>query len=210
MPSEQRGTTNGRRAPSSLSADDRLTRLRSLVAQLERLPASPKTEWMLAQARARLVDVETGETPQALRPLDVGSPVGAPDRPHRRPPTLLRWSGPDSTLPKRRSHPVSPRRSRPWRPWRPWNRTRAKRPRTRPLPSLLPTSVQRCSASTGCCRSRMALRTISLRTTASPGPGHGGAAYAGDGHPVPSPPQHAVTVWDPTYSSGTNRSRPPD
>lgn|SRR5215208_5750200 len=81
MPSVQRGTTNGRRAPSSLSADDRLTRLRTLVAQLERLPASPKTEWMLAQARARLVDVETGETPQALRPLDVGSPVGAPGPP---------------------------------------------------------------------------------------------------------------------------------
>src|SRR5215208_3922690 len=159
MPSVQRGTTNGRRAPSSLSADDRLTRLRTLVAQLERLPASPKTEWMLAQARARLVDVETGETPQALRPLDVGSPVGAPGPPAQEAADAAQAERPRQHAPK------------------------APEP-LRPLPSLLPTSVQRSSASTGCCRSRMRLRTIPLRTTASRGPGRGGAAYVGDEHPV--------------------------
>src|SRR4051812_35541869 len=61
-------------------ADDRLIRLRALVAELERLPASPKTEWMLAEARARMVDVETGERPRALRPLTGNPPDGDPGR----------------------------------------------------------------------------------------------------------------------------------
>src|SRR3954469_2484164 len=52
---------------SDLKGDaDRLKRLRTLVAKLERLPASTQREWMLTEARARMVDVETGEVPRAF------------------------------------------------------------------------------------------------------------------------------------------------
>jgi hypothetical protein len=63
-------------------ADDRLTRLRALIDRLERLPASPESEWMLREARARMVDVETGERPREMRPLAVDPPDEAPRR-HR-------------------------------------------------------------------------------------------------------------------------------
>jgi hypothetical protein len=53
---------------------DRLERLRMLVAKLERLPASTEQEWMLSEARARMVDVETGEVPRAFRPVDEAPP----------------------------------------------------------------------------------------------------------------------------------------
>jgi hypothetical protein len=66
-----------------VAADDRLTRLRALIAKLERLPASPKAEWMLAEARARMVDVETGERPRALRPLAEEPPPSAAGPPAR-------------------------------------------------------------------------------------------------------------------------------
>jgi hypothetical protein len=62
-----------------LFADDRLTRLRTLVAELERLPASPERAWMIAEARARMVDVETGERPRgALRSLAEHRAAGRP------------------------------------------------------------------------------------------------------------------------------------
>jgi hypothetical protein len=54
--------------------DRRLTRLRTLVDRLERLPASARREWMLAEARARMADVETGDQPRALRTLDEQPP----------------------------------------------------------------------------------------------------------------------------------------
>jgi hypothetical protein len=63
-----------------MSTDDRLTRLRALIARLERLPASPESAWMLGEARARLVDVETGERPRGMRPLAVDPPPVAPRR----------------------------------------------------------------------------------------------------------------------------------
>jgi hypothetical protein len=47
--------------------DRRLTQLRALVARLERLPASPRKEWMLQEARTRMVDVETGDEPRPMR-----------------------------------------------------------------------------------------------------------------------------------------------
>jgi hypothetical protein len=71
-----------------MSTDDRLTRLRTLIARLERLPASPESAWMLGEARARLVDVETGERPRGMRPLAVDPPPVAPRRaaaPRRQP-----------------------------------------------------------------------------------------------------------------------------
>jgi hypothetical protein len=63
--------------------DDRLTRLRALIARLERLPASAETDWMLREARARMVDVETGERPEAMRPL-VEEETPPPQEPRRR------------------------------------------------------------------------------------------------------------------------------
>ncbi len=53
----------------------RLTRLRALVDRLERLPESARREWMLQEARARLVDVETGVEPRPMRTLDQEPPA---------------------------------------------------------------------------------------------------------------------------------------
>jgi hypothetical protein len=52
--------------------------LRELAAQIEQLPASPESEWMLREVRARLVDVDTGVTPRAMRPADPAPTVPAP------------------------------------------------------------------------------------------------------------------------------------
>lgn len=63
-----------------MSIDSRLTRLRALVDRLERLPASTQRQWMLSEARARMVDVETGEAPRAMRPLAEDSLAGSGER----------------------------------------------------------------------------------------------------------------------------------
>ncbi|HET6550478.1 MAG TPA: hypothetical protein VFG79_18580 [Solirubrobacter sp.] len=59
---------------------DRLAQLRGLLERLERMPASPDRDWMLAEVRARAVDVETGVRPAALRalPADEADAVHAP------------------------------------------------------------------------------------------------------------------------------------
>lgn len=57
--------------------NDRLTKLRALIGRLERLPASPESEWMLREARARMVDVETGERPSGMRPPVADPPAEA-------------------------------------------------------------------------------------------------------------------------------------
>ena len=57
-----------------MDVDPRLTRLRALVDRLERLPVSEHRDWMLVEARARLVDVETGDAPRAMRPLEEEPP----------------------------------------------------------------------------------------------------------------------------------------
>ena len=63
-----------------MSIDSRLTRLRALVDRLERLPAStPRRQWMLLETRARMVDVETGEAPRAMRPLVADVPPRSAD-----------------------------------------------------------------------------------------------------------------------------------
>jgi hypothetical protein len=81
------------------SDDPRLTRLRALIGKLERLPASTQRERALTEVRARIVDVETGEVPRAMRPVDepaAGSratpppPADDPAKPERTPVTARR------------------------------------------------------------------------------------------------------------------------
>jgi hypothetical protein len=55
--------------------DPRLARLRALVVRIERLPASARRDWMLEEARARLVDVDTGYAPRAMRALEEDRPA---------------------------------------------------------------------------------------------------------------------------------------
>jgi len=64
-----------------MAPDRRLTRLRALVDRIERLPASPRREWMLQEARARVVDIETGAEPRPMRTLDEEPPAPPPDPP---------------------------------------------------------------------------------------------------------------------------------
>jgi hypothetical protein len=46
---------------------DRLEQLRALLVRVERMPACAERDWILAEVRARAVDVETGEKPVAMR-----------------------------------------------------------------------------------------------------------------------------------------------
>jgi hypothetical protein len=65
--------------------DRRLMQLRALVDRLERLPASTQREWMLQEARARMVDVETGDEPRPMRTLREATaepPMEPPGRRH--------------------------------------------------------------------------------------------------------------------------------
>ena len=48
---------------------DRLEQLEGLLARLERMPASARRDWMLAEVRGRAVDVETGMPNTPLRAL---------------------------------------------------------------------------------------------------------------------------------------------
>jgi len=60
---------------------DRLAQLRAMVDRLERLPASTQRDWMLQEARSRMVDVETGDEPRPMRRLDEEPPARPPERP---------------------------------------------------------------------------------------------------------------------------------
>jgi hypothetical protein len=64
-------------------ADRRLDRLRDTAARLERLPASPERDRVLGEVRARIVDLDTGFTPQPMRPAEE-DPIDAPAPPARR------------------------------------------------------------------------------------------------------------------------------
>jgi hypothetical protein len=64
--------------------DHRLIQLRALVDRLERLPESPRRDWMLREARARVVDVETGDEPRPMRALREESEEPPQEPPGRR------------------------------------------------------------------------------------------------------------------------------
>ena len=63
-------------------AVERLKRLKDLVDQLERQPASPDRDRVLAEVRSRAVDVDTGVTPRAMLPMR--EPTPPPSAPKRR------------------------------------------------------------------------------------------------------------------------------
>ena len=54
----------------SEDSSNRLQRLRDLVARLEQLPGSEERDRVLSEVRARAVDLDTGETPRAMLPID--------------------------------------------------------------------------------------------------------------------------------------------
>ena len=62
-----------------MTSQHRLARLRALLEQLERLPASEERDRMLREVRDRIVDVDTGVTPRAMLPVDSDSML-APGR----------------------------------------------------------------------------------------------------------------------------------
>lgn len=66
-------------------ADGRLERLRETVARLERMPASEERDRLLAEVRSRIVDVDTGFTPQPMRVVEP-EPPDEPEPPARVPP----------------------------------------------------------------------------------------------------------------------------
>ena len=63
-------------------AANRITRLKDLVDQLERLPASPDRDRVLSEVRSRAVDLDTGVMPRAMLP--VREPEPPPVLPKRR------------------------------------------------------------------------------------------------------------------------------
>jgi hypothetical protein len=58
-----------------VSSDDRLRRLRELLAQIEKLPVTAESERMLREIRARVVDVDTGMATRAMMPVDPVLPL---------------------------------------------------------------------------------------------------------------------------------------
>jgi hypothetical protein len=108
-----------------VSVDPRLARLRALVDRLERLPASARREWALAEVRARIVDVETGVTPQTMRALEPDPPTRPAEPPAARSVKGDALKRPSS---KRRSPVRSGRAPRPLSP------VEAPRPAPEPVP----------------------------------------------------------------------------
>ena len=76
----------------------RVKRLREMVDQIERLPASPDRDRLLSEVRSRAVDVDTGVTPRAMLPMREPAPEPAPvlPRPPRRdePTSITRMAPP--------------------------------------------------------------------------------------------------------------------
>src|SRR4051812_29919644 len=92
-----------------MSDRDRLEQLQVLAGRLALMPASAERDWMLAEVRARAVDVETGVMPAALRAGPTGGAkeeTAAPFPPVRG----ARRRNPAPAPPSRRAtHAVAPR-----------------------------------------------------------------------------------------------------
>ena len=59
-------------------AAKRVKRLKDLADLLERLPASSDRDRVLSEVRSRAVDIETGVTPHAMRPVREPAPPPVP------------------------------------------------------------------------------------------------------------------------------------
>src|SRR3990170_3404434 len=57
-----------------MSGKRRFEQLKDLVARLEQLPSSAERDRVLAEVRARAVDLETGVKPRAMLPVTVVEP----------------------------------------------------------------------------------------------------------------------------------------
>jgi hypothetical protein len=79
---------------------ERIMRLKELVDRLERLPASPDRDRVLAEVRSRTVDLDTGVSPRAMLPMREPVPP-VPSQPKHHPAPEAR-----RTPPPRR--PVAP------------------------------------------------------------------------------------------------------
>jgi hypothetical protein len=64
-------------------AANRIKRLKDLVDQLERLPASPDRDRVLSEVRSRAVDLDTGVTPRAMLPVREPEPPPVLPKRHR-------------------------------------------------------------------------------------------------------------------------------
>ena len=64
-----------------MATEPRIQRLRDMVAQLERLPASPDRDRLLDEVRSRAVDVDTGVTPRSMLPMREPGPAPVITRP---------------------------------------------------------------------------------------------------------------------------------
>ena len=62
----------------------RIRRLKDIVEQIERLPASEVRDRLLSEVRSRAVDVDTGVTPRAMLPLREPAPPPQLRRPPQR------------------------------------------------------------------------------------------------------------------------------
>ena len=67
-----------------MASGRRVQRLRAMVDQIERLPESPDRDRLLREVRCRAVDVDTGVTPHAMRPLREPPPAPVLPRPAKR------------------------------------------------------------------------------------------------------------------------------
>ena len=64
-----------------MATGPRVQRLRDMVDQIERLPASPDRDRLLSEVLSRAVDVDTGVTPRSMLPLREPEPEPAPVQP---------------------------------------------------------------------------------------------------------------------------------
>jgi hypothetical protein len=87
-------------------AVERLKRLKDLVDQLERLPASPDRDRVLAEVRSRAVDLDTGVTPRAMLPLR--EPTPPPLAPKPRPKRYRQGAITRTPSPARAVQPARP------------------------------------------------------------------------------------------------------
>jgi hypothetical protein len=73
-----------------MSGKRRLEQLKELVGRLEQLPSSAERDRVLAEVRARAVDVDTGVTPRAMLEVTVVAPYERPPARETKPPPPAR------------------------------------------------------------------------------------------------------------------------